>query len=75
MCVEELWLSLSSVGTFSVPPFGSISVQSVAAVAGYNDVLPRDREERTRPLLILPSGFSFEDDLINVISPNSQFFT
>lgn len=37
--VEELWLSLSSVSTFSVPPLRSIAVQSVAAVAGYNDVL------------------------------------
>lgn len=72
--VEELRLGLSSVSSLSVPPLRSIAVQNMAAVARYNNVLARDREERTRPLLIFPSGFSLENDLFESISQNSFFF-
>lgn len=72
--VEELWLGLSSVGSLTIPPFGTIAVEFVTGSARDRNVGPRNGEKWTRPLLILPCRGSFEDDLAK-ISNELAFFS
>jgi hypothetical protein len=60
--VEHLGLGLATVSALGVPPTGSISVESgTSAVDG--DVVTRDRDERTLPLLVAEGGGTLEDDV------------
>lgn len=66
VCVEELWLGLASVASFSIPPFGTVTVQLMTGCTRDSDVGSRDGEKWTRPLLILPCRRSFKDDLAKI---------
>ena len=60
--VEHLGLGLATVRALGVPPTGSISVKSgTSAVDG--DVVTRDRDKRTLPLLVAEGGGALEDDV------------
>ena len=60
--VEHIGLGLATVGALGVPPTGSISVKSgTSAVAG--DVVTRDGDKRTLPLLVAEGGGALEDDV------------
>ena len=62
MSVEHLGLGLATVGALGVPPTGSISIESgTSAVDG--DVVARDGDEGTLPLLVAESGGTLEDDV------------
>ena len=62
MSVEHLGLGLATVGALGVPPTGSISVKSgTSAVDG--DVVTRDGDEGTLPLLVAEGGGALEDDV------------
>jgi len=60
--VEHLGLGLSTVGALGVPPTRSISVESgTSAVNG--DVVARDGNKRTLPLLVAEGGGALEDNV------------
>ena len=59
MGVEHLGLGLATVGALGVPPTGSISVESgTSAVDG--DVVTRDGDKGTLPLLVAEGGGTLE---------------
>ena len=60
--VEHLGLGLAAVGALGVPPTGSISVKGgTGAVDG--DVVTRDGDKGTLPLLVAEGGGALEDDV------------
>ena len=62
MGVEHLGLGLATVGALGVPPTGSISVESgTSAVDG--DVVTRDGDKGTLPLLVAEGGGTLEDNV------------
>lgn len=62
MSVEELGLVLAAVGALSVPPARSIAVKSgTSAVDG--NVVARNGDKGTLPLLVAEGGGALEDDV------------
>jgi hypothetical protein len=60
--VEELGLFLAAVGALSVPPAGSVTIESgTSAVDG--DGIAGDGDEGTSPLLVTEGGGTLEDDV------------
>ena len=62
MGVEELGLFLAAVGSLSVPPAGSIAVESGTSAID-SDGVTGDGDEGTGPLLVTEGGGTLEDDV------------
>ena len=60
--VEELGLFLAAVGSLSVPPAGSIAVESGTSAID-SDGVTGDGDEGTGPLLVAEGGSALEDDV------------
>lgn len=63
MGVEELRLRLASVGSLSVPPSSTISVNYRARGASDSNGSSGNRNQRTGPFLVTEGSSSFEDNL------------
>lgn len=61
--VEELGLSLSAVGSLTVPPASTAAVDDMACFAGDMNVLAGHADEGTLPLLVSEGSLALEDDL------------
>jgi hypothetical protein len=61
--IEELWLGLAAVGTLTVPPALSTTIDSVVGSTSNDDVGAGDTDERSIPLLIAEGGLAVKDDL------------
>lgn len=61
--VEELGLLLSAVGSLAVPPASASTVDNMAGCTGDVNVISREADEGTLPLLVSEGGFTLEDDL------------
>jgi hypothetical protein len=62
MSVEELGLSLATVGALGVPPARAIAIESSTGTID-SERITRDGNERARPLLVSKSGCALEDDM------------
>lgn len=62
MGVEELGLLLATVGALAVPPLRTIAVDNVAGSTVDGDLVTRDGNKRTRPLLVAEAGGTLESD-------------
>jgi hypothetical protein len=60
--VEELGLGLATVGTLAIPPSTALAVDDGARSTDDGDVVSRDRNERTSPLLVTKGGRTLEGD-------------
>jgi hypothetical protein len=60
--VEELGLGLATVGTLAIPPSATLAVNDGARSTDDGDVVSRDRNERTTPLLVTKGGGALEGD-------------
>lgn len=54
---EELRLRLPTIGSFTIPPLGSIAINNMSRSPVDSDVATRERDERAAPLLV-PKGRS-----------------
>jgi hypothetical protein len=60
--VEELGLGLATVGTLTIPPSAALAVNDGARSTNNGDVVSRDRNERTTPLLVTKGGGTLESN-------------
>lgn len=60
--VEELGLRLAAVGALAVPPLRTVTVDNVARSTVDGDLVTRDGDKRTRPLLVAEAGGTLESD-------------
>jgi hypothetical protein len=60
--VEELWLRLASVGTLTIPPGSTTTIDGVTASTGNDDVSSRNGDQWTRPFFVAKGGGSGELD-------------
>lgn len=58
--VEELRLGLTAVSTLAVPPSAAITIDDRSRGTNDGDVVTRDGDERTLPLLVAESGSTLE---------------
>lgn len=63
MGVEELWLGLATVGTFTVPPSLSTTIDGVVGRSRNGNVGSRESNKRAIPFLVAEGSFATEDDL------------
>lgn len=61
--IEELRLRLATVGTLSIPPTSTITINNMAGSTFDSDIGSGDRDERTLPLLVAEGSLTLEDDL------------
>jgi hypothetical protein len=61
--IEELGLGLAAVGSLSVPPAGTVSVENRTGGSLDSNVSSGDRDQRTGPFFVTEGSFSLEDDL------------
>jgi hypothetical protein len=58
--VEELGLGLATVGTLAIPPSATLAVNDRARSTDDGDMIARDRDKRTTPLLVTKGGGTLE---------------
>jgi hypothetical protein len=63
MRIEELGLRLATIGSLTIPPALSSTVDSVIGSTSNNDVGTRDLNQRSIPFFVSESGLAVEDNL------------
>ena len=59
---EEFGLLLATVGALAVPPLRTVTVDNVTRSTVDGDLVTRDGDKRTRPLLVAEAGGTLESD-------------
>jgi hypothetical protein len=60
--VEELGLGLATVSTLAIPPSAALAIKDGARGTDDGDLVTRDRDKRTAPLLVSKGGGALESD-------------
>lgn len=63
MGIEELGLGLSTIGSLSIPPACTTSVNNISTRTGDDNIGSGDRDKRSRPFFVAERSGALEDDL------------